>query len=121
MNHFEERLTAALRELAASSRQAASLELGSALTDAVWRHHNRQRRIRRARIAAIAICLAALAALPLLKRSDTTGHVDQPVVRSIPPEEVTAPPDLSISQAKPLVTTRRTSSNARKPLTMAQF
>lgn len=121
MNHSEKRLTTALRELAASSRQGASPELEPTLRDAFRRHHAR-RRVRRARIAAIVVCLAALATLPLLRRPSISGHGSQGVsVRTIPPEEVAAAPDLSVSQTRPLPAVKPRSSNPRKPLTMAEF
>ena len=54
----DQRLSDALRGLAASSRQGAPAELGAGLTMAFRRHHARRRLVRRVSIAALAACLA---------------------------------------------------------------
>jgi len=122
MSQSEERLTAALRDLAAASRQGPSPELGVAIKEAFHRHHVRRQRVRTARIGAIVICLAILAALPFFRKSSVARPDGQATtVRTIPPEEVNASPNISISQARPRVTAKRATPDRRKPLTMAQF
>ena len=58
-----DRLTKALRHLAASSRQGAPAEIGTGLVTAFRRHHTRRRRIRIAGVAALAACIALAAGL----------------------------------------------------------
>jgi|SRR5579872_460013 len=63
MNQPEDRLSGALRELASSSRQGASPELGLMLKDAFLHHHVRRRRKRAARMIALATGLIVTASL----------------------------------------------------------
>jgi len=120
MNRSEERLNAALRNLAVRSQQSASPDLEPALRNAFRRHHSRRRHIRNLRLGAIAILLAALAVIPLLRRSSVKNH---PVtsVRTIPPAEVTPSPDVNVAQSRSTTTAGNSSSNRRKPTTMGQF
>ena len=92
----EEKISAALRELAASSRQGASPELGSMLKDAFRRHHARRRRTLRTRVAVLCVCVAGLAAAFLLKRPSLKNDT-QIVMHTIPPQEVHQPEDISAS------------------------
>jgi hypothetical protein len=59
----EGRLTEALRQLAASSRQGAPAEVGAGLATAFRRHHARRRLVRRVRVAALAACFMVAALL----------------------------------------------------------
>jgi hypothetical protein len=59
----DDRLTEALRGLAASSRRGAPVEIGTSLATAFRRHHTRRRLVRRMSIAALAACLALAAGL----------------------------------------------------------
>jgi hypothetical protein len=58
MNPSEEKLSKALRELAAVSPQEAPAEIGMTLASAFRRHHRRRRQGRIASVAALAACLA---------------------------------------------------------------
>lgn len=96
-NQSEEQLSAALRELAGSSRQGASPQLGLMLKDSFRRHYARRRRMFRLRIAALTVCMITLGLafwlrLPSLK-SKANGPV---VVHMIPPEQVQPPAQISI-------------------------
>jgi hypothetical protein len=95
-NQTEERLSAALKELAASSRQGASPELGPMLKDSFRRHHIRRRRALRLRLATFAVCVLALALSLLLKSAWKSNPVQPAVVHTIPPQEVSAPPQVSV-------------------------
>jgi hypothetical protein len=113
MNEPEERLAAALQELAASSRQGASSELGLLLKDSFRRHHARHRRLLRVRIGLLSACVMAAGILVLLwasllknKSGETAG------VHTIPPQELVDPPEVSVSRMKPPATRRRVPASA---------
>lgn len=55
---LDDRLTGALRGLAAASRQGAPAEVGAGLVTAFRRHHARRRLVRRTSIVALAACVA---------------------------------------------------------------
>lgn len=58
MNHSEERLSKAFRDLAAQAPSGAPTELGVKLKDSLRRHHIRRRRVRvLASAVALAVCL----------------------------------------------------------------
>jgi hypothetical protein len=95
-NQPEEKLSAALRELAESSRQGASPELGSMLKNAFRRHHARRRRILRMRVAVLCVCVAGLTAAFLLSRPFLKKG-PQIAMHTIPPQEVHQPQDISAS------------------------
>jgi hypothetical protein len=59
----DDKLTAALRHLAASSRYGAPTETGAGLTIAFRRHHARRRLVRRRSAVALAACTALVAGL----------------------------------------------------------
>lgn len=120
MNRPEERLSAALRNLAVRSLQGASPELEPALRNAFRRHHSRRRHIRNLRLGLIAIFLAVLAAIPLLRKSSIKDH-SVTSVRTIQPAEVTSSPEVNIVQSRPATASRNISSNRRKPVAMSQF
>ena len=105
MNHSDERLSSALRELAAASRQGASPELGTTLKDTFRRYHVRRRRTVRIRIALVCLCLAALAGSLLLRKSGMQSTPQQTAaIQTIPPQEVTYPADFSASKTiRPVV------------------
>ena len=98
MNQSDERLSSALRELAACSRQHASPEVGVQLKDAFRRHHMRRRNIRRARIAVIAVCFAVLATIPFFRKTvlKSASH-ETAAIHTIPPQEVIFPTEFSAS------------------------
>jgi hypothetical protein len=97
-NQTEERLSAVLRELAASARQGASPELGPRLKDSFRRHHIRRRRALRLRLATLAVCVLALALSLLLRSAWKNNQVQTAVVHTIPPEEVPVAPQVSVSR-----------------------
>jgi len=102
MNQPEEKLSAALRELAACSRQSASPEMAGTLKNAFRRHHRRRRLVFRVRIALVCLCVAGLATLFLLKKSSLSSNSAQTVVvHTIPPQEVTSPVEVNIATARP--------------------
>ncbi len=107
-NQSGERLSAALRELAASSRQGASAEAGLLLKDAFRRHHLRRKRMFRVRVALICVCLVVLALAVLLKRSAVPGARQPAMAQTIPPQEVSAPPAVSVSKMRPAAQPTRT-------------
>jgi hypothetical protein len=109
MNQPEERLSAALRELAASSRQSASPELGLVLNDAFRRHHTHRRRMLRMRTAILCICMASLAGSLLLKRPALKNG--ETVVHTIPPQEVTYTAESSSARNTMPLPPRRRSPN----------
>jgi hypothetical protein len=59
----DDKLTAALRHLAASSPHGAPAEIGVGLTMAFRRHHARRRLVRRMSAVALAACIALVAGL----------------------------------------------------------
>jgi len=65
MNPSDEKLSAALRGVAAASRQGASSELGAKLKAEFNRHHAHRRKIRRIQVGSVAICLSAFVMLLL--------------------------------------------------------
>lgn len=87
----EDRLSAALRELAESSRQNASPELGLALKDTFRRHHRRRKRIERAGIGIVCLSLAALAVWLLPRKTQPPLKPEVAVVRAIQPQQTPAP------------------------------
>lgn len=115
MNQPEEWLSAALRDLAASSRQSASPELGLVLKDAFRRHRIHRRRMLRIRIAILCICMAGLAGSVLLKRPTQKNET---VAHTIPPQEVTYTADSSAARTMQPAPPRRISPN-RTPIATA--
>jgi hypothetical protein len=119
LNQREERLAAALRELAAVSRQGASPELELMLKDSFRRHHAR-RRVLRLRVATFAICVLALGLSFLLRFAWNNNAVQPAVVRTIPPEEVSAPPQASVFRmSRPIVRARPGPRSNRSAVTNA--
>jgi hypothetical protein len=113
----EERLSAALRELAASSGQGPSPELGVMLKDAFRHHHvRRRRRLLRTHLALLTICLAALTGSLLLWKTPTQNP-SAPVatIQTIPPEQVVYPREVTVSKAERSAPRRRSSSDSPKP------
>jgi len=92
----EERLSARLRELAASSRQGASPELGPMLKDCFRHHHARRRRVLRLRLAMFAVCVLTLALAFLRTSARKNSEAQTAVVHTISPEEVSMPPQASV-------------------------
>jgi len=96
MNQSEERLSSALRELAASSRQGASPELGMTLKDAFRHHHGQRRRALRVRVTLLCACVAVLAASFLFRKPVVkTASQETAAVHTIPAQEVTYPTESS--------------------------
>jgi hypothetical protein len=120
-NQPEEKLSAALRELAASSRQGASPELGLVLKGAFRTHHARRRRMQRMRVAILCICLAGFASLLLLRKPVVKNMAGQAAVHTIPPQEVSYPADTNASKASRLAPPRRTSPNRNIPTAASAF
>lgn len=101
-NQSEERLSAALRELAAGSPRGASPEAGVMLKEIFRRHHRRRRRIRSVGIALFALCIALLAGSLLLRESavQNGSREEAGAVHIIPPQEVSYPPAMSAAKIK---------------------
>lgn len=120
MRPGEDRLEAALRELAASSAQGPSPELGSSLKDAFRRHHMRRRRILRMRVAILSLCFAGLAASLLLWRSPQKND-RQAVVRTIPAQEINYPASTSASRKIRPAPIRTASANRNSSTSSTAF
>lgn len=104
----EERLSTALRELAASSKRGASPELGLTLKDAFRHHHARRRRIVRIRLTLLGVFVSLLAGSLLLKRPLANDPPDSALlVHTIPPQQVEFAADKSTSRVNPPATTRK--------------
>lgn len=99
MDQSGDRLSAALRELAALERQGASPEAGLMLQDAFRRHHLRRKRMLTIRAGLIGICVAGLAASFLL-RKPAVKVTPQTTVQIISPEEVSDSPAVSASKIR---------------------
>ena len=126
MNQSNERLSAALRELAASSRQSASPELGLILKDAFRQHHARRRRALRLRIALLSVCLAALASSLLLRKPlAKSTSLPAAVIHTIPPQETIYTADSSASRRpaprKRLAPTRTTEPEVSEFVVLPSF
>ncbi|HLK52982.1 MAG TPA: hypothetical protein VKU42_05965 [Candidatus Angelobacter sp.] len=67
----DDKLTRAMRNLAATSQQGASAEIGLGLAAAFRRHHARRRRVRRISIAGLLACFLAIAGLFFLQTPRT--------------------------------------------------
>jgi hypothetical protein len=119
-NQSEEKLSAALRELAASSRQGASPELSAMLKDTFRRHHARRRRMVRMRVAILGVCLVALAAAFLLSRPLLKDR-PQIALHTIPPQEVHQPEDISASVTDRPAPFRRVSPKRAAAITNNAF
>jgi len=117
INQSEERLTAALRDLAAASKHGASPEIGLMLQDAFRRHHLRRRRVFRLRVAVVSICFAALASSFLLWKPAVKKAVvvqNGPVV-AIPAQPAAHVEATSNSGTPSPVRARRTSRRKNTP------
>jgi hypothetical protein len=116
-NQRDEKLSAALRELASCSRQSASSELAITLKDAFRHHHARRRRALRVRIVLVSLCIAALAGSFLLKKPPVRNNSEgTTAIRTIPPLEVIPPPELSASQTRlPPETSAKSRKNQANP------
>jgi hypothetical protein len=73
----DDKLTRAMRKLAATSQQGASAEVGAGLATAFRRHHTRRRRIRYASIAGLVACLALVAGVISLRWQSHLSSVAQ--------------------------------------------
>jgi hypothetical protein len=76
----DDRLTKAMRNLAATSQHDAPAEIGRGLATTFRRHHARRRRIRRMSIAGLVACFIAIAGLLFFRalqhtQSTTQAHV----------------------------------------------
>jgi hypothetical protein len=88
----DDRLTGALRHLAASSHQGAPAEIGAGLATAFRRHHARRRLVRRTTAAALATCIALIAGLLSIRSPHQIPIKTQPqeVAGSVPVQPPTA-------------------------------
>jgi hypothetical protein len=95
MNPSEEKLSKALRELAAVSPQEAPVEVGVMLAGAFRRHHRRRRQARIASVAAVAACLAIFIGwFWTQNRADSHTAVTKPsqrVQQPTPPQVASTP------------------------------
>jgi hypothetical protein len=108
-------LTAALRHLAASSRQGAPAEIGAGLTMAFRRHHARRKLIRRMTVVALAACIALMAGVLSLRSTHkgpareqaqqaATNMAPQPANAISAPLVATKPVRSSIKHVRPKAT-----------------
>ena len=99
----EDRMTEALRHLAAFSRQGAPAEIGAGLVTAFRRHHTRRRRIRLAGVAALAACIALAAGLMSMRTPPKTITQQAGGKTSVVPGKKpgAAAPDVATTQARP--------------------
>ncbi len=97
----EDRLSEALRRLAADSSQGAPPELGSALKAAFHRRHVRRRRVRTAGLTTLAACLAVFAAFLLWRKSPALDSVTPgvPVIAGAPAKEKPAATATTVATA----------------------
>lgn len=110
-NSLEERLSAALRELAESSSQGASPELGPVLKNAFRRHHHRRKTLMRMRLGIVCLCFAGLAFWLLTRKTQSPPKAEPAVVLAIPPQEASPAPNVQAARPDRLVSkvTRRLS------------
>jgi hypothetical protein len=98
----DDRLTAALRGLAVSSRQGAPTELGAGLVAAFRRHHARRRLVRRINIGTIAAGLAVVAGLMSLGSRSPHRLPGKEIVKEQPSVvPAKAPQDVTVAKAAP--------------------
>ena len=95
MNHSEERLTKAFRNLADTSQRSASPETGTGLKDAFRRHHARRRRMLRLRVAALLICVSLPMGLLVFRKTTVRVASSTPPVSTV----AMAPPLVEVSPA----------------------
>lgn len=120
MDQREEKLSAALRDLAAYSRQSASPELGITLKDTFRRHHARRRRVMRMRIGLLCLCMAGLAGLFWLRSAPENNiSMQTEVAHTAPSRQVQPPAEVKISQKQPRVSLRH-SRTGKRPSTDAR-
>lgn len=120
MNQSEERLASALRQLAETSQQGASPELGLFLKDAFRRHHTRRRRVLRLRIAVLCLCVAGLAGSLLLRKPPRKSG-EELVVHTIAPQEVMYEEMVSTAKTRQFAPPKRTSTPRQAPTTASGF
>ncbi len=103
MNPSDDRLSEALRELAATAPQGAPPELGAGVKTAFARHHSRRRRRRNALVAGLAACLLlSLAWFGISKQSppDTAAKKQPPTSHSAAGPAEVAPNAGAVAAAK---------------------
>jgi hypothetical protein len=124
-NQPEERLSAALRELAESSSQGASPELGLVLKDAFRRHHHRRKRMQRIGIGIVCISLAGLAAVLWPRKTQTPTQSplkpQETVVHAILPQQPSRPANVQAPGGRRHVSPRKTSSPRPSPAAAEAF
>ncbi|HEX3584859.1 MAG TPA: hypothetical protein VH024_02635 [Candidatus Angelobacter sp.] len=108
----DSRLTEALRELAASSRQGAPAEVGASLATAFRRHHARRRLVRRVSIVALAACLALVAGLMLMR---SPHHAPAKVIVQQQPSGVPVKAPEAVSVAKAVATSPKSAMKNVRP------
>ncbi len=112
MNPSEDKLSKALRELAADSPQNAPEELRVRLTHAFIRHHQRRRLVRSVTLAGMAACLLMGLALWLTRKNSSPPSIAVQPPQSIQPAAKIAPgtqEQAKLHAPKPLV-----AANARR-------
>lgn len=102
-----ERLTDALRRLAASSQQSAPPEVATGLLGEFRRHHARRRRNKQLAIAGLAVCLVVagiVIGLPSHRSSNTTpsqtAKLPEATTTPTKPEQPTITPVLAVNPVK---------------------
>lgn len=111
-----DKLSKAMRKLAANSQQGAPAEIGIGLAMTFRRHHARRRRIHRMSIAGLVTCAMAITGLFFLRTSHpepgtTQAHVEPVNLPARPPEvtqSASAPrqmPKIASRHTQPRVTT----------------
>jgi hypothetical protein len=90
----DDKLTGALRHLAASSRRGAPAEIGAVLATEFRRHHARRRLVRRMTVVALAACIALVAGLLSIRSTDKATARAQEATSNVgvqPANAVSAP------------------------------
>lgn len=109
----DDKLTRAMRNLAATSQQGASAEIGLGLAAAFRRHHARRRRVRRISIAGLMACFLASAGLLFLQTPRTPRPVQNAAQNAI---QAHIEPADAPTQAPEKTQTVNTSVDTPKPV-----
>ncbi|HEY1939429.1 MAG TPA: hypothetical protein VGJ33_15980 [Candidatus Angelobacter sp.] len=110
----DERLSEALRGLAASSRCGAPIEIGAGLATAFRRHHARHRLVRRVSVAALAACLALAAGVTSLLSHSPHQVPEKEIVQEQPSSALARDPH-AMAIAKAATTRPRPVKKQVKP------
>jgi hypothetical protein len=109
----DDKLTRAMRNLAATSQQGASAEIGLGLASAFRRHHARRRRIRRISIAGLMACFLVVAGLFFLQTPRTPRSAQNAAQNTI---QAHVEPARTPAQTPEAIQTVSTSVDTPKPV-----